>query len=76
MIYHEKPPTLEESRADQPEPYSLPHSAVAREINNRAVRRKAPAGPQSCALLDKARNFKTADQLREVGLYPYFRTIS
>ena len=76
MIYHEKTPTLEESRADQPEPYSLPHPAVAREINNRPLRRKAPTGPQSCALLDKARDFKTADQLREVGLYPYFRTIS
>jgi 8-amino-7-oxononanoate synthase len=27
-------------------------------------------------LLEKARKFKTAEQLREVGLYPYFRTIS
>jgi 8-amino-7-oxononanoate synthase len=76
MIYHEKTPALEESRAAQPEPYSLPHPAVAREINNRPAHRKARSGPQSCTLLDKARDFKTADQLREVGLYPYFRTIS
>jgi len=76
MIYHEKTPALEESRAAQPEPYSLTHPSVAREINNRAVHRKAPSGPQSCTLLDKTREFKTADQLREVGLYPYFRTIS
>ena len=76
MIYHEKTPALEESRADQPEPYPLPRPAAAREINNRPVRRKAPATPQPCALLDKARNFKTAAQLREIGLYPYFRTIS
>ena len=27
-------------------------------------------------MLEKARNFKTAAQLRELGLYPYFRTIS
>jgi 7-keto-8-aminopelargonate synthetase-like enzyme len=76
MIYHEKTPTLEESRAGQPDPYSLPQPAVAREINNRAVRPKAPSGPEPCALLEKARKFKTAEQLREVGLYPYFRTIS
>jgi 7-keto-8-aminopelargonate synthetase-like enzyme len=76
MIYHEKTPTLEESRAGQPDPYSLPQPAVAREINNRAVRTKAPSGPEPCALLEKARKFKTAEQLREVGLYPYFRTIS
>jgi 8-amino-7-oxononanoate synthase len=76
MIYHEKSPILEETRADQPDPYTLPQPAVAREINNRPVRRKALPGPQSCALLEKARKFKTAEQLRQVGLYPYFRTIS
>lgn len=76
MIYHEKTPTLEEGRADQPEPYALPRPAIAREANNQPARRKAPADSRSCALLDKARDFKTADQLRKIGLYPYFRTIS
>ena len=76
MIYHEKTPTLEEGRADQPEPYSLPRPVIAREVNNQPARRKAPADSHSCALLDKARDFKTADQLRKIGLYPYFRTIS
>src|ERR1035441_1011369 len=76
MIYHEKPPALEEVRADQPEPYSLPRPVAAREPNNRPVRRKAGTDGQSCALLNKARDFKTADQLRKIGLYPYFRTIS
>src|ERR1035441_2814529 len=76
MIYHEKPPALEEVRADQPEPYSLPRPVAAREPNNRPLRRKAPTDGQSCALLNKARDFKTADQLRKIGLYPYFRTIS
>jgi 8-amino-7-oxononanoate synthase len=76
MIYHEKTPTLEDIRADQPEPYSLPHPAVAHEPNNHPVRRKDAADAHPCPLLDKARNFKTADQLRKIGLYPYFRTIS
>ena len=76
MIYHEKTPALEERRSDQPEPYPLPLPSAAREINNRPARRKAPATPQIPALLEKARNFKTAAQLREMGLYPYFRTIS
>ena len=76
MIYHDKSPALEESRADQPELYSLPRPAAAREVNHRVVRRKTPAASPPCALLDKARNFKTAAQLREMGLYPYFRTIS
>jgi 8-amino-7-oxononanoate synthase len=76
MIYHDKAPTLEERRADHPEPYPLPRPAAAREINNRPVRRKTPAVPQHCTLLDKAKNFTTASKLRESGLYPYFRTIS
>ena len=76
MIYHDKAPALEESRGEQPEPYPLPRPAAVREVNNRPVRRKIPATPHPCALLDKARNFNTAAKLREIGLYPYFRTIS
>jgi len=76
MIYHEKTPTLEESRSEQPEPYPLPRPVGAREVNNRPMRRKGAATPQRPALLDKTLTFKTADQLRESGLYPYFRTIS
>ncbi len=75
MIYHDKTPTLEEDRAERLEIYPLPHPA-AREVDHRPARRKAPAPPPPCALLAKARNFKTAAQLRELGLYPYFRTIS
>jgi 8-amino-7-oxononanoate synthase len=76
MIYHEKTSALEESRTDQTEPYSLPRPVAAREVNNRPVHRKPPAISRPPTLLDKARDFKTADQLREMGLYPYFRTIS
>jgi 8-amino-7-oxononanoate synthase len=76
MIYHEKAPTLEESRVEQPEPYPLAQPTAVREVNNRPVRRKAASAPHPCTLLNKAKDFKTAVQLREMGLYPYFRMIS
>ena len=76
MIYHEKTSTLEESQPDKPDPYPFPQPATAREINNRPVRRKVAGTHHHCALLDKAKDFKTAAQLRGIGLYPYFRTIS
>ena len=76
MIYDEKSPTLEEGLDSQSGPYSAPRPAAAREINHRAVRLKVGGTPQVPALLEKARNFKIATQLREAGLYPYFRTIS
>jgi 8-amino-7-oxononanoate synthase len=76
MIYHEKTPAVEEIHADQPEPVPWPSPAAAWEVNNRPVRRKVSTVSQPCSLLEKARAFKTAAQLRESGLYPYFRTIS
>jgi 8-amino-7-oxononanoate synthase len=36
----------------------------------------ARTGPRPLPLFDKVRNFKGADQVRALGLYPYFRTIS
>jgi len=33
-------------------------------------------GPRLLALFEKVRNFKSAAQIRALGLYPYFRTIS
>lgn len=76
MIYHDKTPILEENQTDQPEPSPFPPPPVARDVNHRPVRRKMPAVAQRCTLLDKARSFETANHLREIGLYPYFRTIS
>jgi len=76
MIYHDKAPTLEETRTEQPPAYPLSRPAAVRETNNRPVHRKVPAPLPACTLLEKARDFKTAAQLREIGLYPYFRTIS
>lgn len=76
MIYHEKTPTLEEIQPEQPEPYPLRRPEAAKEVNNRHVPRKGTATTQQPALLDKTLTFRTASQLRESGLYPYFRTIS
>jgi 8-amino-7-oxononanoate synthase len=75
MIYHDKRPALEERPDDQAEAYSLP-PAAAREINNRPVLRAPGVASQKGDVLAKTRAFKTAAQLREIGLYPYFRTIS
>jgi 8-amino-7-oxononanoate synthase len=36
----------------------------------------AKAAPRPLALFDKVRNFRGAAQVRALGLYPYFRTIS
>ena len=76
MIYHEKSPALEGDLAGQSGQRSAPRSTAAREINHRTVRIKVGGTPQTTILLEKARAFKTAAQLREAGLYPYFRTIS
>jgi 8-amino-7-oxononanoate synthase len=76
MIYHDKTPALEENQAERPDIFSLPRPIANREINNRPVHRKPAAPSKDSVLLQKVRNFKTAAQLREMGLYPYFRTIS
>ncbi len=74
MIYHDKTPALEETRPEEPHVYSLPRPTVAPHSNNGSDHR--PHSSKSSALLEKVRNFKTAAQLREMGIYPYFRTIS
>jgi len=76
MIYHDKTPALEENQAEKPDIFPLARPLANREINNRPVHRKAAESPRDSFLLQKVRNFKTAAQLREMGLYPYFRTIS
>jgi 8-amino-7-oxononanoate synthase len=75
MIYNDKRPALEERPDDQTEAYPLPLPAH-REVNNRPVARMPGVAVQRGDLLAKTRAFKTAAQLREMGVYPYFRTIS
>jgi 8-amino-7-oxononanoate synthase len=44
--------------------------------NSRKRPLNAKAGPLPPALFNKVRDFHSADQVRALGLYPYFRTIS
>jgi len=44
--------------------------------SNWQKRAAAKAGTRPLALFDKVRNFRSAAQIRALGLYPYFRTIS
>ena len=76
MIYHEKRAALEEGPADESQDYNLPQPPAGHEINNRPVRWEPETDGEKGDILEKVRNFKTASQLRELGLYPYFRTIS
>jgi len=76
MMYHEKTEALYEGLAQKSGQYQLPRPSTPRETNHRGVRGNGSAALQPLALFDKVRNFTTADQLRELGVYPYFRTIS
>jgi len=76
MIYHDKTRALELDRAKQPDVCPAPQPSVNPQRNNGSSNRRHPASGNGSVLLEKARNFKTAAQLREMGVYPYFRTIS
>ncbi len=77
MIYHdEKAPALEEGPADQNELTSSPRQTASQPINHKVVRGRARFLQQHLTLFDKVRDFKSAAQVRALGLYPYFRTIS
>src|SRR5579859_855267 len=76
MIYQEKTPAVDSRPAEKLDHYALPRSTGAQDVNHRAVRAKAKAHPNGVTLFDKVREFKSADQIRSSGLYPYFRTIS
>ena len=76
MIYQEKTPAMEGRPAEQLDSYPLPRPANAQELNHRPVRPQARSHSSSPSLLDKVREFESADRIRESGLYPYFRTIS
>ena len=62
----------------------VPHVAAAKAVStgpengdHRFAAREARATPgRPLPLLAKARNFKSAAQVRALGLYPYFRTIT
>ncbi len=76
MIYHDKTPALDDGPADQIAAIPLPRPVGAREVNHRPVRARPKPGPQPLPLFQKVKEFHSANQIRALGLYPYFRTIS
>ncbi len=79
MIYQEKTSVTEQGPADQLDAYRTPRQAASPSKGNnnshRAARGKAKAAAD-VALFEKVRSFTNAAQIRALGLYPYFRTIS
>src|SRR6266436_3930058 len=73
MIYHEKTPIVQNGAAERLGVYTVSPPA---EVNHRPVRSKTKLGPQMPSLLDKVKAYKGAAEVRALGLYPYFRTIS
>lgn len=76
MIYQEKTAPVPESTAEQIKVYRIRHRDADREVNHRALRTKESASGSHLPLFDKVNGFKNAAQVRALGLYPYFRTIS
>jgi 8-amino-7-oxononanoate synthase len=76
MIYQDKLQALDESEAGRREQKAAPRQAPPSPINHRAGARADKAAPVALPLFEKARNFRNAAEIRALGLYPYFRTIS
>jgi 8-amino-7-oxononanoate synthase len=73
QITNVKQPGNGASRAESPG-YPLSGDEVV-DVRH-AARPRPPRTTAALPLLAKARNFKSAAQVRSLGLYPYFRTIS
>lgn len=67
MIYQDKSPASQAGAAEAAV-YALPHPVHANIASGTDL--------TQLPLLQKVREFHAADQLRSIGLYPYFRTIS
>jgi 8-amino-7-oxononanoate synthase len=76
MIYQDKMAALENGRAEPAVAYPMSRQAGTREVDHRVARTKVPSAPHRLAIFDKVKAFKTAAQLKELGIYPYFRIIS
>jgi 8-amino-7-oxononanoate synthase len=75
MSYQDKLPAVNVGQAAMPVSYPMPRPVAPHSVNHRVVPGRVAGAPR-CALLDKVRGFESADQLRALGLYPYFRVIS
>jgi 8-amino-7-oxononanoate synthase len=76
MIYQDKTPTVNNGGPQQADIYSISSPASARVVNHRPIRVRPRAESQGLRLFDKVRTFTSADDVRALGVYPYFRTIS
>jgi len=70
MIYHDSTPAVEAKSAGPAEPRATPKSIPAISGNGTA------RAQQRLTIFDKVKDFKSASQLRALGVYPYFRVIS
>jgi 8-amino-7-oxononanoate synthase len=75
MIYQDKTAELESSRVE-PDLYSARRRPAVPEPNHRPARPAQGQDAATAPLLQKVAGFKSAEQLRALGLYPYFRVIS
>ncbi len=75
MISQHKTTTLV-CDGNAPKPYPLPAQTPVHAGPRRAKAAKAKTGAETIPLFDKVRNYTSAAQVRAMGLYPYFRTIS
>jgi 8-amino-7-oxononanoate synthase len=76
MIYQNKTRPVQQSTAEQVDLYRLSHPVADREVNHRPLRSRERPGETHVPLFDKVKDFNSAAQIRGLGLYPYFRTIS
>ena len=76
MIYQDKLPALPGSAAGRHGPYPARRQPAATPINHRAARGRSRPATVATPLFEKVKNFKRAAELRALGLYPYFRTMS
>lgn len=78
MLDHEKMRTLKQGKSRELPTCSPSRSARANIVNNRKrpQPRSVETGSLALALFNKVRNYRNAAQIRALGLYPYFRTIS
>jgi len=76
MIYQDKTPAVNRGGPQEADVYSIPTPVSARVVNHRPVRLRPKREAQDLRLFDKVRTYKSAAEVRALGVYPYFRTIS
>jgi 8-amino-7-oxononanoate synthase len=76
MTRQETMPLLKPGRNNEAGACTLPPQSGPEPVSPSQKPDRTARGDQSLALFNKVRNYKSAAQVRALGLYPYFRTIS